>query len=177
MLTETLQDRADLGSRIDPAPLMRAAVVGGRRIRTRRRVTVTVLAAVTAGAIVAAGIFALPFTVGHPPTGAKLVTCSVRLGTQSTSFFEDGKLVYGDGAKTFTYYAADAHGGGRYDRPLKAGPNHVYADPRGDSWTMLMDDVFFDVSAGPKHAYTLQQALRTLGTVRMRPHWQDLSAW
>jgi hypothetical protein len=120
---------------------------------------------------------ALPFTVGQAPAGTRLVTCSVRLGTQGTTLYEEGQLGFGGGNKKFTFYASDAHGGGNYARPLKAGPNHVWADPKGGNWTMLMDGVFFDVLAGPLHAYSLEQALETLATVRMRAQPEDPSTW
>jgi len=120
---------------------------------------------------------ALPFTVGRAPAGTKLRTCTVRLGTQLSGRFEDGQLGFGGGSKTFIFYASDSHGGGVYPRPLKAGPNQVWADPRGGNWTMLLDGVFFDVVGSTPHAFTQQQALDTLATVRMRAHPEDPSTW
>jgi hypothetical protein len=120
---------------------------------------------------------AVPFTVGQPPTGSKLLTCRTRLDTQSTSVFADAQLIFGDGKKQINFGAMDARGGGDYARPLKAGPNHVWADPAGGNWTMLMDGVFFDVLASSHKAYTQTQALAALATVRMAAHPGNPSTW
>jgi hypothetical protein len=120
---------------------------------------------------------ALPFTVGRAPAGTQLLTCSIRFSTQMSRLFAGAQLGFGDGKKTFTFYASDSEGGGVYPRPLKAGANQVWADPHGGNWTMLMDGVFFDVTASPSHAFTQQQALDTLATVRMRAHPEDPSTW
>ncbi len=120
---------------------------------------------------------AVPFTVGQPPAGTKLLTCSTRLDSQSTTPYADGRLIFGDGTKQIAFNAMNAEGGGVYPRPLKAGPNHVWADPNGGNWTMLMDDVFFDVLASSPKAYTQTQALQTLATVRMVAHPGNPSTW
>ena len=66
VLAETLQDRANRGAPIDPARLMQAAVIDGGRIRTRRRVVTTVLAAVAVGAVVVTATLAP--RPSHPAT-------------------------------------------------------------------------------------------------------------
>lgn len=75
MLADSLQERAEVGSPIDPAPMMQAAVVRGRRIQFRRRLVSTTLAALTVGAIVTAGVL-VPRHADHvpPPAGSREVT-------------------------------------------------------------------------------------------------------
>jgi len=84
LLTESLQERANAGSSIDPAPMMRAAMTKGRRIRTRRRVATAVLAIAVCCGIIVTGTLTprrsdsiTPPTPTPRPTGSPLVTADL----------------------------------------------------------------------------------------------------
>jgi hypothetical protein len=122
---------------------------------------------------------ALPFSMGKPSGQSTLQSCETSLDADLFGgLFADGKLVFADGQKRLEISTMDAHdGGGDYPRHLKAGPHLAWADPDGKSWTMLVKPVFFTATVTPKHAYTQQQVLDALGTVRMAVDPDNPSTW
>lgn len=68
MLADGLHRRAEDGPPVDPALVLRAATARGRRIRTRRRIATTIVAAVTVVGISAVGVLAQR----RPDTGPPL---------------------------------------------------------------------------------------------------------
>ena len=121
----------------------------------------------------------LPFWIGARTGATPLVSCSVAMvaDRSGNAVFGDGELTFGTGGNRIRFYGSDSFGGGVYKRPLKAGPYNVWADPRGGNWTMLVDDIFLDISSGSKKAYSRQQMLDWFATMRMAPDQQDPKTW
>ena len=121
---------------------------------------------------------ALPFSMGKPSAQSTLQSCETSLDADLWgSAFADGSLVFADGQKRLEINAMESHGAGDYPRHLKAGPHLARADPDGKSWTMLVEPVFFTATVTPKHAYTQQQVLDALGTVRMAVDPDNPTTW